>query len=86
MGSIGLVPPMEDGDIATGNTEAMDVLQGEWGAGSNRSAVPVGEALRPAGLDGGFEIGCFDGIDVDGAELVGLLAEDGEGGLVHERR
>lgn len=41
-GSVGLVFPMEDADIASGNAEAVYVLQCEWRFGSARSTVPVG--------------------------------------------
>ena len=84
--SIGLVLPVEDAYIASGHAEAVDVLQCEGFCGSAAVPVPIGEALRPAGLDGGFEIGCLDGIDMDGSQLSRLLAEDSEGGGDHERR
>ena len=72
--------PMEDVDVASGHAEAMDVFEGE-GAGGAGSPIP--EALLATGLDGGGEVGGFDGIDVDGALGVGLAAEDGVGGEGH---
>ena len=86
MGSIDLVLPMQDGDIAFGHAEAVDVLQVEGSIGSALSTIPVGETLLASGLDGGFEIHGFDGVDVDGAEVVRLLAKDGECQGAHARR
>ena len=81
-----MVLPVEDVDVAFGHAEAVDVLQREGCVGPAGTSIPVREALHAPGLDGGVEIRGFDGVDVDRAELVRLLAEDGEGGLVHERR
>ena len=86
MGSSELVLPVEDGDVASGHAEAVDVLQIEGRFGFARSTVPVGQALCPTCLDGGVEIGSFHSVDVNGTELVRLLAEDREGEMFHERR
>jgi hypothetical protein len=69
---------VEDGDVAGGNAEAVDVFEGVGGGGVG---VLVGEAAEAAEVDGGVEVGGPHGVDVDGALAVGLLAEDGEVGL-----
>jgi hypothetical protein len=51
---------VEDGDIACGHAEAVDVLQGKGRVGFAGTAIPIGEALLASGLDGGFEIRSFD--------------------------
>jgi hypothetical protein len=73
-----LVLPAEDRHIAFGNTQTVDVCQGERAVGFFESCIPIGEALLPTGPDGGPEIGSNHGIDVDGARLIRLLAEDSE--------
>ena len=80
MGSIELVLPVEDGDIACGNAEAVDVLQREGRIGFAGAAIPISEALLASGLDGGSKIHRFHGIDVNGSQLIRLLTKDGIGG------
>jgi hypothetical protein len=64
----------------------MDVLQGEERVGFAGASIPIDEALLASGLDGGGKIRGFDGIDVNGSQLIRLLTKDSEGGSVHARR
>ena len=83
---IGLVFPIEDGDIACGNAEAVDVVQSE---AAGFAAVPIFEALLATGENRGLKVRGFNGVDMRGALAICLTAIDGEGvggWFAHERR
>ena len=87
-GSLDLILPVEDFDVACGDSQAVDgVLIPSTFVGGGPGG-PIIDALLSSYDDGGFQIGSLDGGDMDGATATGPLTEYGEGSSrsVHERR
>ena len=87
-GSLRLVLPVEDIDVACGDAEAVDGFLIPPAFVGGGPSGPIVNALLFSGDDGSFQIGSLDGCDMDGATATEFLAEDGEcrDGRVQDRR
>lgn len=70
---------MEDLDVASGDTEAVDGFGIPLALLRGGSGGPIRDALLFSGYDCGSQIGGLNGGDMNGAAAVGLLTEYGKG-------